>query len=203
VNEAFSIVLVGVVIPLVCGGCARDREGWKDQSLLRSIEFPEDTIPALNQAANEPTNSQEDRARAIFTLFGRYVQPGCSPAEFHRIVSDVRWLDGSELYRVGAYAGWMPLGGLLHGTVFELYPFKVGTDKRGSYWHIYFRLSGDNLQQEDAVSFLRGTLASDNTVKMEEFALCLPHSIFHPDRSIGRIEKFSLRGVHVYEEMGR
>jgi hypothetical protein len=203
VNEALKIILAAIALPLFCVGCAHDRDGWNDHSLLRSIEFPEDTIPALNQAANESANSQEDRARAIFTLFGRYVQPGCSSAEFHRIAADVRWLDGTGFYRVGAYAGWMPLGGLLHGSVFELYPFKVGTDKRGSCWHIYFRLSGDNLQQEDALSFLRGTLTSDSTVKMEEFALCLPHSIFHPDRSIGRIEKFSPRGVHVYEEMGR
>lgn len=203
VNAIFKTTLVAIALPLLSGGCAHDREGWNDHSLFRAIEFPDDTIPALNQAANGPGTSQEDRARAIFTLFGRYVQPGCSSAQFHQVATEVHWLDDSVVHRVGGYAGWMPLGGSLHGTVFDLYPFKAPTDKRARCWEIYFRLSGDNLQEEDALRFLRGAMGLDSTVRMEEFALRLPHSVYHPDRSIGRIEKFSLLGVHVYDEMGR
>jgi hypothetical protein len=195
-------ILLFIALPFIFAGCAHNSEGWHDTSLLRSIEYHEDTIPTLNETANRTSNTQEDRARAIFTLFGRYLQPGCSSSEFHRVLTDGGWLQDSRLYQIGAYSGWIPIDDPFEDSVFYVYPFPAGGDKRASQWHIYFRLTGRQ-QKEDASSFLRGTASAESATRMAEFALCFPHSIYHPDRTIGRIERFSIRGVHVYGEMGR
>jgi hypothetical protein len=195
---AQAILLVFALVALA--GCASDRKGWHDHSLLRSMAYPEDTVAALNETANDQSASQEDRARAIFTLFGRYVRPGCSAADLHRVATNVGWLQGSKLCRVGYYTGWIPVDDPFQDTVFCLYLFSAPADKRAQYWHIYFRLAGENLQDEDALTFLKGSGGAGSTRRMPEFALCFPHSIFHPDRALGRIETFSPRGVRVREE---
>jgi hypothetical protein len=202
VKRVVTPMLLFIALAFVSSGCAHNREGWHDTSLLRSIEYPEDAIPVLNEAANNRSGTEEDRARAIFTLFGRYLLPGCSSSEFHRVFTDVGWLQDARLYPIGAYTGWIPIDEPLEDTVFRVYLFPAGPDKRASQWHIYFRLTGRQ-QKEDALSFLQGTAPPKSAMKMAEYALCFPHSIYYPDRAIGRIERFSPRGVHVYEEMGR
>ena len=198
------LLMLGVVAS-ISAGCARDHEEWHETSLLRSIEYqyPEDTIPALNETSNSRSNTQEDRARAIFTLFGRYLQPGGTASDFHRVFTDVNWLQNSRILRIGAYTGWIPVDDPLSpiNSVFCLYLFPDGPDKRASQWHIFFRLTGEE-GKNDVLKFLQGVESVGSPVKMPEFALCFPHSIYHPDRARGRIERFTTQGVQVYEECG-
>jgi hypothetical protein len=181
---------------------------WRDTSLLRSTTFVEDTIPALNETANSTTNTPEDRGRAIFTLFGRYLQPDCSSSEFHQVFTDVGWLQKARLYPLGGYTGWVPIeeSSPSEDAVFVLDLFPAESDARAQRWEIYFRLTNrwkNDQWDYDALRFLQGSESAESVSKMAEFALCFPHSIYHPNRSLGRIERFSTFGVHVYEEMGR
>lgn len=195
-------LLTGLGLCALLVECAHDRGHPQSRSIFRSTDYPEDTLATLNETANDQTEGQEDRARAIFTLFGRYVRPGCSSPEFHQVAPDVGWLARAKLSKITMLGGWIPIDMTFEDSDFCLQLFASPTDERASQWHIYFRLTGQ-LQPSDALAFLRGAMASGSSTRMQEFALCLPHSIYHPDRAMGRIERFSTAGVHVYEEMGR
>lgn len=193
--------MLPIALAFISAGCANDHMEWHDTSLLRSNEFSEDTIPALNETANSTSNTQEDRGRAIFTLFGRYLQPGCSSSELRQVLTDVGWLKDSELQRLGTWSGWIPISYPFEDTEFCLCLFPTGPDKRANEWHVYFRLTGQQ-EKADALRFLRGSASAGSGTKMAEFALCFPHTIY-PDRATGRIERFSAQGIHVYEEWSR
>jgi hypothetical protein len=161
-----------------------DTMSWDSHASLKSSA----TIPALNVLANNDTTDRAERARAVFTLFANYVKPGDAPAKVHGILTDARWLEHANLYGVYALDGWIPVETSFEDTVFCLHLF---ADEKGwSNWVIYFRLTGSpHWQKEDALAFLRGKSVSGSP-KIVEFALCFPGR---------RIERFSARGIYVYD----
>jgi hypothetical protein len=199
VNRLSQMFLLGVGLPLLLAGCAHDRERWDDSSIAQSMSGGE-SVATLNAVANDPAKNQEDRARAIFVLFARFVRPGCSSAEIHRVLTNVSWLRDADVYAVRYFAGWGPIMGSLDDTIFEVRPFPGAFDLRPSQWCVAFSLSGD-LREGDAMAFLKGDPSVASPIRMREFALCYPASLA-PGRSMGRFEVFSTRGIHVYNEWG-
>ena len=193
-----SLLLPGLAI--LASGCAHDRERWDDGSIAKNVSFSGENIAALNGVANDPAKGQEDRARAIFVLFARFVHPGCSSTEVRKVLTDVSWLRSSSIQAVRCYGGWGPITGSLGDSIFKVYPFPGAFDLRSSQWCVQLSLSGD-LREADAMAFLSGDPSISPSVRMGEFALCYPPSLA-PGHSLGRFEVFSTRGIHVYNEWG-
>jgi len=166
---------------------------WNGRTILPNDE----SVTALLARANNPTGNQADRARAVFTLLARHVRPGSSATDVHRVLTDTAWLQQTHLHGFRALAGWIPVEMGSDHTVFRMYLFPADADKQWSPWVIYFRMSG-MLRDEDALVFLRGERAIEST-RLVEFALCFPHSS-KPGNLVGRIERFSREGIHIYDE---
>jgi hypothetical protein len=154
-------------------------------------------IVLLNKRANDPTEPQAVRARAVFALFAQYVRPGSSVDEVRRVITDNDWLREAHLEGVRVMGGKVPVEYPLEDTVFCLHLFPLDAEKKQSPWVMYFRLSG-KLRDQDGLAFLRGEKSAGNP-KLMEFALCFPASIESSDH-VGRIENFSAKGTSVLEE---
>lgn len=183
---------------LSMAGCSSDRGGglsWRDRSILP----PGQRIPALNSIANDRSKGQEERARAVFTLFARHIRPGSSAEEAHRALLDLRWLKDSQLRKIVTVGGWLPVEWTSDNTVFQVDLFPNGAETPWSPWVIYFSLSGRlpngrSRSEDEALEFLHGSAALYGNPKVEEFALCFPAD---PRSKKFRIERFSRRGMHV------
>jgi len=196
-STIFSSVLVVALL-----GCAHDRGeklSWNDQTILPRGE----SVTSLTARANDAASDRADRARAIFALFAHHIRPESSASEVHRVLTDATWLQDTHLYGVRALGGWVPVEMTFEDTVFCIHLLPVEKEKGWSPWVIYFRLSG-KLRDEDALAFLRGESVTGNP-KLVEFALCYPdardttHGIRADDPGRRRIERFSRRGIHIYE----
>jgi len=158
----------------------------------RSIMSSNRTIAELNALANEKKASRADRARAVFSLFANYIRPGDSAVEIRRVLVDTRWLQESTVEGVYDIAGWVPADFTADDTVFSIHLLHVGTDKERSPWFIYFRLSGRHSyeRERDGLRFFQSDTTLPGNPKIIEFALCFPEG--------GRVERFTMKGVHVY-----
>jgi hypothetical protein len=189
--------LATILLSLTIFGCAHQPPTSPGQK-AGTVLPPNDDIAALNARANDSNNSQEDRARAIFTLFAYHVHLGASATDIRRVFPNPAWVQQTHLYSGDLLTGWIPLDITPDESVFAIHLFPTGTDERWSPWIVYVRLTGRFLQYEDAVAFLRGERGSWNP-KLAEFALCYPNSS-EPRKFPGRIETFSREGVRVYED---
>ena len=195
VCACFTIIVI--TLSLLLSGCAHG----KDKTLSGGVHYAllkGQSIAELNVRANNPTNSQAGRALAVFTLFRHHIRPGASAPEVHRVLTDTRWLQRTDLYGVYALRGKIPVQMTFEDTVFVIHLFRE-TDENRSPWHIYFRLAGENLREEDALAFLRGDPTTAGNRKLLEFALCFPHST-KPRNLPGRIEIFTNKGNRVLPE---
>jgi len=155
-----------------------------------------ESVASLTSRANDSSNSQEIRARAVFTLFARHIQPGSSVSEVHRVLTDTAWLKESDLQGLRILAGWVPVEFTTEDTIFGIALFPMSSASGWSPWVIYLRLSG-HIQDEEALKFLRGAPGMEKT-KLLEFALCFPS----PPNQTGRIEMYSPKGLRVLHETG-
>jgi TPR repeat protein len=167
---------------------------WKDRSVLPKrlrTDF-------LNAIANNQAADQATRAMAVFTLFGRKIQPGASAVEVHRAMKGVQWLGDSELRAVHGIGGWAPLEvGVFEDTMFSLSLFQLDKAKHWSPWNIYFRLTGGgNRTGRDARSFFEGDSNLGGSPKLAEYALCYPDGF---EGKFMLIERFGVKGIHVYQ----
>ncbi len=189
------LFIVCVLVGVSFFGCAHDRRemlSWSDRTILPHGE----SVESLNAMANTAAAGRAKRARAIFTLFADHIRPGASTTEVHRALANTTWLKETNLYGVRVLGGWVPVEMALGDTVFCIHLFPVEMNKQWSPWVIYFRLSGQ-LRDEDAKAILRGESVANDT-RLVEFALCYPEK----RQSAGggsRLERFSRRGIHVYE----
>jgi hypothetical protein len=208
-----KVFLVLMTMVLVVGpSCVGTDKNKRDYSVLKDVPLGGDNVESLNKKANDTAEYEEERARAIFTLFARYITLPCSAAEFRRVMTNTDWLTNSELYKVGAYFGWYPIDPKPGETLFVLYPFPQGanhSNKRPSLWGICFTLTdspsrdplAQSMEKKDAIAFFSGNKSRGRELTMREFALCYPHSVF-PSRLLGRIEVFSPKGIRAYKEEG-
>ncbi len=189
--------LLSVLAATALAGCAHgrgERLSWKDRSILPEHE----SIASLNECANagEALAFREDRACAIFTLFARYIRPGASAEQVHRALANTNWMGDIDLAAITGLGGWIPIDWKDSVFSLELFPVKHYRED-GGRWVIYLRLSGSSRPSEEALAFLRGDGGLPGEPKLEEFALCFPS---RPEQN--RIERFTRRGLHVYESQG-
>jgi hypothetical protein len=189
--------LAAILSVLAMLGCAH-HPAESHRQTGGTILATNDNIAALNALANDPKHSQEERARAVFTLFAHHVQPGASATDLRHVFTNPSWVQQTHLYAGEDLTGWIPVEITADDTVFAIHLFPEGKDARWSPWIIYVRLTGRFLQYEEAVNFLKGERSSWNP-KLAEFALCYPNSS-EPRKFPGRIETFSGEGIRVYEE---
>lgn len=193
----FSIFSTLTAIAFI--GCAHHRGeslSWSGHTILPKGE----SVTSLNTLANTPAADRADRARAIFTLFAHHIRPGSSAADVHRVLADTNWMGEVNLDGIYALQGQVPLDMTSGDTSFCLHLFPVEKDNQWSPWVIYFRLSGrgpDGVRsKEEALAFLRGDTTLHGNPKLVEFALCFPAN---EETRRSRIERFSCRGIHVYD----
>ena len=155
-----------------------------------------ESVAFLTSLANDPSNSQEVRARAVFTLFGRHIQPGSSASEVHDVLTDTAWLKENNLKGVRILGGWVPVEFTAEDTIFSIALFPADSAGGWSPWVIYLRLSG-HIQDEEALKFLRGA-PGIGRIKLLEFALCFPS----PPNQTGRIEMYTPKGLRILHETG-
>ena len=194
------IVACSVVMFLALAGCARQRQGsiawstetisWGDHTRLPKGE----TVEVLNARANNPTNNQAERARAVFTLLARHMRPGSAAHEVGRVFIDPGWLTETKLDYVWEINGWIPVE--FEDSVFRLSLFPADSAVGWSPWTIYFRV-WPGVLEEDVLEFLKGRDVA-GSAQLKEFALCFPPS---KPQGRGRIERFSVYGMHVYDEL--
>jgi hypothetical protein len=189
-------------IMTLAAGCAQYTSSTPSAKMVpsrpRSILAGNADVATLNSLANDPTNSREERARAIFTIFARHLMPGVAAPDIGRVLPDKAWVQQTQLYTADLVNGWIPLAMTEDDTVFAVHLFPEAGEKRVSPWVLYIRLTGRFVQYEDAVAFLRGERGAWNP-KLAEFALSFPHSS-DPEKFPGRIEDYSASGLRVFEE---
>lgn len=200
-NKAGLVYLL--ILAATLFGCAHDDADdadnhWSDRTSLPRGE----SVTSLNARANNAAVERDERARAVFTLFAHHIRPGFSGAEVRRVLGNTAWLKDIHLYGVRELAGWSAVPLTSDGTVFTMLLFPVEMNKRWSPWGIVFRLSG-KLRDEDALAFLRGE-RTGGSPEIEEFALVYPvkrnaDGGLPAGEKRTRIERFSRRGIHVYE----
>ena len=207
--------LIVVILTCFCelrsGYAEPETLSWNAVTTLKT----DATIAALNAQANNAATNETERSKAIFALFANYIKPGQTAAEVHRVLTDTAWVKGAQLFRMGDLAGSTFIEMTTEDSVFclGLFPHKkkwsdwpsasaapqgvMAETAPETHWWLYLRLSGSQLQNEDALAFLRGEPVAGNP-KIIEFALCLPHPT-SPGRLAGRIERFSKYGIHAYD----
>ncbi len=177
----------------------------------KRIELPEATLPKLNwdrksilpkgkaanfiRQANNRNAFQEKRARAIFSLFAHHIKPGQTTDQLPQAMSKADWLQDSILRPLGGMGGWVPVGLGFADSVFYIYVLPIETKEIWSPWVIYFRFEGKT-DLEDAKRFLRRDPA-DRKIRLLEYALCFAQT--KGDRGTRRTERYSKKGMHVYE----
>jgi hypothetical protein len=207
VRIVFIIFSTLTAIALV--GCAHHRSESLSSS-GHTILPKGESVTALNAFANNSASNRADRARAIFKLFAHHIRPGASAAEVHSVLADTNWMGDVNLYRVYVPPDFLPVEMTSEDTVFCLHLFPlVEMDKLSSPWFIYFRLSGlpregSGRNPEEAMAFLRGDTTLYGRPRLIEFALCYPSdpAASYPSAQAmltARIERFSRRGIRVYE----
>ncbi len=207
----FVIIILTCFCSVHCGYAEPEKLSWDAVTILKTNA----TVVVLNTQANNTTNNEVERSRAIFALFANYIKPGQTAVEIHRVLIDTAWLEHVSLHGVYILAGWIQMEMNGEDTVFclGLFPHKKWSDRPSasatpnglladtepqSDWAIYFGLSGSSqLRKEDALAFLQGAHVDGNP-KIVEFALCYPHPT-SPGRLPGRIERFSKYGIHAYD----
>ncbi len=180
------------VIALALSGCAHQRTAWNAHTILPKGE----SVASLNVRANDPSVGDVERVRAVFTLLGRHVCPGSSGADVRRVLTDTRWLQRVELYKIEGLAGWIPVRLKSGESVFCMRLCALPPEEKLRKGSIYFRLSGD-FWSGQALAFLRGD-PNMKDVRLTEYALCFPPSpkAFWNE---GRYETFTTAGMTVIE----
>ena len=207
---------------VVLAGCARDQVSNLSRS-GRTILPGGQSVASLNLLANNTASNRADRARAIFTLFARHIQPGCTAVEVRKALTDINWLGEAGIGGVWAVGGWIPV------EMNDAFALSLFVDANGwSEWVIYMRLScttgrkedevvaflrqhampedelalsiaSQRLSTQEALAFLKGGSSLAERPRLQEFALCFPNLSEHHGRK-GRIERHGLKGIHVYEQ---
>lgn len=147
---------------------------------------PPSEIERLNEGANAPSLSREDRAKSIFALFANHIKVGDGPAEVHRVLIRTDWMKEAVIGGLGGLGGWIPIDLDNDDTVYriQLFPDKSGW----SACVIYFRLSGGR-EEEDGRELLLGSTTLRGNPKLMEFALCGPDN---------GSKRFTAKGVMKY-----
>lgn len=190
------LIVFSIAVVLTWTGC--EHLPPPPSSHSSTILPPVEDIASLNLRANDPNASQDERARAIFTLFAHQLRPGSSATDIRRILPNPAWVSQTHLYSVDELTGWIPLELTTEDTVFAVHLFPKSSNPPRSPWVVYLRLTGRFLQYEDAVAFLKGERGAWNP-KLSEFALSFPNPA-SSDKSTGRVEVFSGDGIRVYSE---
>ena len=139
------LVCASILIMLFCGitGCAYFGIGnseWRRHSIL-----PNDrSIEELNAIANNPTNSQNERAIAVFKLFAHHIPPGSNAKDVHRVLTNATWLNTNDapINESNIIGGYIPVEVNGHDSLFVMYLFPEKGKHVWSPWVIYMRLSG-------------------------------------------------------------
>ena len=127
------------------------------------------SIRALNERANDPCLTQEQRMHAVFELFHTYIKPGFTSREVHAVLTDTRWLNKSKIHLFTVLAGEIPIELTDKDSTYSLVLFPA-SDKDN--WVVYFRLSGGSMRPESqALGFLKGEMDFGDNVRVVEFAL--------------------------------
>lgn len=177
-------------------GCAYKRSDstpWQNCSKSLGSE----SIASLNQRANDSIKPQAERASAVFTLFAQHIRPGSSVDAVRRVFTDTTWLREIHLAGVRELAGKVPVEYSLEDTVFCMHLFPAEAEEQWSPWVVYFRLSGQQ-RDEDGLAFLKGEHLAGNP-KLLEFALCIP-APSKANGGVGRVEHFSAQEKAVFDE---
>ena len=188
----YVVCLLCLTVFCILVACTpRDDFRWDGKSQLES----KSTLAELQQVANDASLKREKRVEAIFTLFANHVKLPASAAVMAKVFAGEKWLEPSNLGAIRVLGGWIPVDFGSDGSVFRVYLFP---DQKG--WSdsvIYLRLSGDSGRPEnEAIAFMRGDGGLKGDPELLEFALCFPPP---EKRQEGRIERFSIKGIHVYE----
>jgi hypothetical protein len=191
-------------------GCAYFDIGnseWRRHSIL-----PNDrSIEELNAIANNPTNSQNERAIAVFKLFAHHIPPGLSAKDVYRVLANAGWLNKNDvpIYESNIVGGYIPVELNGHDSVFEMSLFPEKGKHVWSPWVIYIRLSGRAglsgapRSAEDASAFFHGDTTLYGNCTLEEFALCFPDEPVEGGEvgeTQGWLEIFSRKGIRVDSE---
>jgi hypothetical protein len=176
------VVMAGV---LACG-CGPDVPADGDPGRTKVDERLAE-IQRLNQVANDPKEDRATRARAIFTLFGKYLQPGQGPEDIRTVLLRTDWLRTGDLQarrqRTGAPDDFLNQD----DPRFGLYLFP---DNKGwSDWYIQLSVSGVGWDVADCRAFLQGQAEKGKTPKLEEYEL-----VSDPDN---RVEHYTQQGKEV------
>ena len=188
------VLLIFATVATVVG-CSPDRGTIAPGDPQTSSETPKDST-SLSAVANNPSASQADRSRAVFSLFARFIPAGSSSKAVQQVIGDAKWLNDVHIEGVYALGGLIPVEFDFDSTVFAISLFPENAGDPWSPWLMYVRLSGQ-LKEAQAIAFLHGE--ADDTVNLVEYALCFANSS-NPGQFIGRIERFSRDGMRVYEE---
>jgi hypothetical protein len=168
-----------------------DELRWKSQSSLKSNA----RISDLNAIANCASRGRAERAKAVFTLFANYIKPGARASDVHKVLRDTRWVKQASVERINNLGGWVPVDS--DNGDESLFRICLFPDKDGSSdWEIYLYVSSNSLDGEYCSRFLRGEKLTGDP-KIGQFALCFPET---KPESMGRMEQFGPKGIHVYEE---
>jgi hypothetical protein len=145
-------------------------------------------LKQLRHLADDPSVPPEKRAKAIFTMFARFLRPPQTAASLHRILGKAKWLKKATVYRVWTIRALVPIEMTLESTVFMILPFPK--PKAASDWVLYMRLSGgEERSAKEARAFLQGCKRLKGKPRLDEFALSFPD---------GRVERFTLKGLIIY-----
>jgi hypothetical protein len=160
------VVMAGV---LACG-CGPDVPADGDPGRTRVDERLAE-IQRLNLVANDPEEDRATRARAIFTLFGKYLQPGQGPEDIRTVLLRTDWLRTANVIERSLRTGHDLF--LNHDDPrFRLYLFPDFPDKKGwSDWCISLSISGVGWDVADCRAFLQGRAEKGKNPKLEEYLM--------------------------------
>lgn len=132
--------------------------------------FPTRTrkIASLNAVANDTSADPDVRCLAISRLFEDFVQPGCTIAELRTVLTDLRWLERTNLHGVVVIGGAIPVD-FGRGPVF--YILLRTAASRGDAVYLAFSENGPS-SDDECLALLKHGSNHDAQVRLVEFAVC-------------------------------